>query len=276
MKTVGAITVFLLGVLLFSASFEFPDWGDLNSPASLHVSPYYIEKSLEDTSVPNIVTAVLADYRGYDTMFETAVIFSAGLACFFLLRLPERKVSTAKLYRHLTTGITIRIEKGGHLPEDTGEFERIDSVWVPYDVIISTTSRLVVPFIQLFALYVIAHGHHSPGGGFQGGVIFGAAIILFALSNNLRRTLSRMSERASGLLSSLGVLIYAGVGGLCMVLGAGFLNYRALAPLLGVDQVSARSLGVLFVEIGVGIAVTAVMVWIYYNLSSAGKQDEGL
>lgn len=61
-----------------------------------------------------------------------------------------------------------------------------------------------------------------------------------------------------------------------MVLGAGFLNYSALASLLGVDPVSARSHGILIVEIGVGIAVTAVMVWIYYNLSSAGRQDEGL
>jgi multicomponent Na+:H+ antiporter subunit B len=85
-----------------------------------------------------------------------------------------------------------------------------------------------------------------------------------------------MSERTSGLLSSLGVLIYAGTGILCMFMGAGFLNYSALASLMGVDPVTARSHGILIVEIGVGIAVTAVMVWIYYNLSSAGKQDEGL
>jgi len=231
---------------------------------------------MEDTSVPNIVTAVLADYRGYDTLLETAVIFSAGLACFFLLRVPERKAPKSRFYRHLATDITIRVEKGGRIPDDTREFERIDSAWVPYDVIVNMTCRLVVPFIQLFALYVIAHGHHSPGGGFQGGVIFGAAIILFAVSNNLRRTLRRMSERTSALLGSLGVMIYLCTGMLCMLLGADFLDYSALAPLLGVDPVSARSHGILIVEIGVGIAVTAVMVWIYYNLSSVGKQDEGL
>ena len=276
MKTLGIIAAFCLGGLLFFISFDFPSWGDALSPASQHVSPYYIEHTLEDTSVPNIVTAVLADYRGFDTLFETAVIFSAGLACFFLVRVSERQVPAARFYRHLATGITFRIEKGGRLPEHTGEFERIDSLWVPYDVIISMTCRLVVPFIQLFALYVIAHGHHSPGGGFQGGVIFGAAIILFAISNNLRRTLKRMSERTSALLSSLGVMIYAGTGILCMFLGAGFLNYRALASFFDVDQVAARSDGILIVESGVGIAVAAVMVWIYYNLSSAGKQDEGL
>ena len=276
MKALGLIAAFCLGGLLFYISFDFPGWGDGKSPASIHVSPYYIEHTLEDTSVPNIVTAVLADYRGYDTLFETAVIFSAGLACFFLLRIPEHKAPAARFYRHLATGITFRIEKGGRLPDDTKEFERIDSVWVPYDVIINMTCRLVVPFIQLFALYVIAHGHHSPGGGFQGGVIFGAAIILFAISNNLRRTLKKMSEQTSALLGSLGVIIYAGTGMLCVFLGAGFLNYGALKSLFYADPVAARSYSILMVEIGVGLAVTAVMVWIYYNLSSTGKQDEGL
>ena len=85
-----------------------------------------------------------------------------------------------------------------------------------------------------------------------------------------------MSERTSALLGSLGVMIYAGTGFFCIIMGAAFLNYSSLASLLGVDPISARSLGILIVEIGVGIAVTAVMVWIYYNLSSAGKQDEGL
>lgn len=276
MKALGFIAAFCLGGILLYISTDFPHFGDGTSPASQHVSPYYIEHTMEDTSVPNIVTAVLADYRGYDTLFETAVIFSAGLACFFLLRVPERQAPVARFYRHQATGITLRIEKGGRLPENTEEFERIDSVWVPYDIIVTMTCRLVVPFIQLFALYVIAHGHHSPGGGFQGGVIFGAAIILYAISNNLRRTLKRMSEKTSALLSSLGVLIYAGTGMLCIFLGAGFLNYSALASFLGVDPITARSHGILIVEMGVGIAVTAVMVWIYYNLSSAGKQDEGL
>lgn len=276
MRRLGLIAVIVFGGLLFSVSFELPDLGDARSPASTHVSPYYIENTLADTSVPNIVTAILADYRGYDTLFETAVIFSAGLACFFLLRIPERKAPKARFYRHLPTGLTLRVEKGGRLPEDTKEFERIDSAWVPYDVIINMTCRLVVPFIQLFALYVIAHGHHSPGGGFQGGVIFGAAIILFAISNNLRKTLGRVSERTSALLGSGGVIIYLATGLVCLFLGAGFLNYGGLSIFPGLDPVSARSYGILIVEIGVGIAVTAVMVWIYYNLASAGRQDEGL
>jgi multicomponent Na+:H+ antiporter subunit B len=255
---------------------EFPGWGDPLSPASTHVSPYYIENSIEDTSVPNIVTAVLADYRGYDTMFETAVIFSAGIACLFLLRRMKRKKTDFRHYRHMATGITLRIEQGGKLHPTAKEFERIDGLWVPYDLIIKTTGRFIIPFIQIFALYVIAHGHYSPGGGFQGGVILGASFILFAISHDLRSALNRMGERLTAFFYTAGVSIYAGTGALCILLGANFLDYSALATILLVDPVAARSYGILIIEIGVGIAVMAVMVILYYNLVSAGKFDEGL
>ncbi len=276
MKTSGLILVIILGSVLIYGSLEFPPWGDPTSPASSHVSPYYIEKSVEDTSVPNLVTAVLADYRGYDTMFETIVIFTAGIACIFLLRRFRRHRSETRLYRHIPTGITLRIDKKGKFPEDSAVFERIDSQWVPHDLIVKTTARLIVPFIQIFALYVIAHGHHSPGGGFQGGVILGAAMILFSIAFNLRSGIQRMTERTTVLLSTLGVFIYACTGVLCMLFGFNYLDYSALAGFLGADPVTARSHGILIVEIGVGIAVMAVMVTLYYNIASAGKQDEGL
>jgi multicomponent Na+:H+ antiporter subunit B len=125
-------------------------------------------------------------------------------------------------------------------------------------------------------LYVIFHGHHSPGGGFQGGVILGASIILFAISTDLRTSISRMNEKLATFFSAAGVFIYAGTGTLCLLLGARFLDYSALATILGVDPVTARSHGILIVEIGVGIAVMGVMISLYYNLSSAGRHDEGL
>jgi multicomponent Na+:H+ antiporter subunit B len=276
LKVIGFITVFLCGFVLVYVTVDFPGWGDPASPASTHVSVYYIEKAMEDTAVPNIVTAVLADYRGYDTMFETAVIYSAGIACFFLLRVFQGIAIESSLYRHVPTGITLRIEKGGKLPEESDDFKRIDSTWVPHDLIIKTSCRFIAPFIQLFALYVIAHGHHSPGGGFQGGVILGASFILFAISNDLRSTIHRLGEKLSAFLCSTGVFIYAGTGAICLLLGANFLDYSALGALLGVDPVTARSHGILIVEIGVGIAVMAVMICLYYILSSEGKLDEGL
>ena len=73
-----------LALMLYATS-GLPDRGDPDAPANTHVSPTYIEKSMEDTKTPNIVTAVLADYRGYDTLGETIVIFAAGLACVLIL-----------------------------------------------------------------------------------------------------------------------------------------------------------------------------------------------
>lgn len=276
MKVIGLIIVILTGSLLIYATVDFPPWADPASPASTHVSPHYIEKTMEETSVPNIVTAVLADYRGYDTMFETTVIFGAGVACFLLLRVFKRQGPDQMLYRHTLTDITIRIKDAKKVPPDLHEFERIDILWTPRDLIITTICRLLIPFIQLFALYVIAHGHHSPGGGFQGGVILGASIILLAISHDLRTALRRMREKVGGLLCATGVFIYAGTGALCLLLGLNFLDYSALASILHVDPVTARSYGILIVEIGVGMAVMATMIWIYNNVSSSGQYDEGL
>jgi multicomponent Na+:H+ antiporter subunit B len=269
------LVVFIGGFLIY-CSLEFPLWGDPHSPASTHVSPYYIENTLKDTSVPNIVTAILADYRGYDTMFETIVIFTAGIACIFLLRTFKTVEPDIRLYRHIPTGITLRIEKGGKYPRDASDFERLDTVWIPYGLIVKTTCRLIIPFIQIFALYVIAHGHYSPGGGFQGGVIMGASVVLFAIAFDLRSALRRMAERLITFLCALGVMIYAGTGVLCMLFKKNYLDYSGFANILGIDPVSARSHAILAVEIGVGIVVMAVMVMLYYILASAGKLDEGL
>lgn len=276
MRTLGILVAALTCALLFYAMGDFPPWADPGSAAHTHVSPRYIEKTMEETSVPNAVTAVLADYRGFDTMFETTVIFAAGVVCFFILRLPKKEGPIFRRYRHTLTGMTIRVKCTRKIPPVLEEFEMIDNLWAPHDLIIKTSCRILVPFLQLFGLYVIAHGHHSPGGGFQGGVILGASMILLAISHDLRTALARMGEKVHALLCPIGVLIYAGTGALCLVLGRDFLDYGALAGILHVDPVTARSHGILIVEIGVGLAVMATMIWIYNNISSRGEYDEGL
>ncbi len=85
-KIAALIVTMMVGAFLFYSTGSFPDWGDPDQPGSRHVSPRYIEKTLAETKVPNAVTSVLADYRGYDTMFETSVIFTAGIAVMMLLR----------------------------------------------------------------------------------------------------------------------------------------------------------------------------------------------
>lgn len=86
MKIFALLAVIITGGLLVYSTFDMPDWGDAGSPPNTHVSPRYIEKTLEETATPNAVTSVLADYRGYDTLGETTVIFTAGIVCIMLLR----------------------------------------------------------------------------------------------------------------------------------------------------------------------------------------------
>ncbi len=91
MKILNLIVVIITGIILIYGTLDMPGWANPNSPASRHVSPRYIKKAANDTATPNMVTAVLADYRGYDTLGETTVIFSAGMACILLLRKRREK-----------------------------------------------------------------------------------------------------------------------------------------------------------------------------------------
>ncbi|MFH1673813.1 MAG: Na(+)/H(+) antiporter subunit B [Pseudomonadota bacterium] len=142
------------------------------------------------------------------------------------------------------------------------------------DVIVKTLSRLLIPFMQIYALYVIAHGHYSPGGGFQGGVILGASIILLVITYGLDNTLRRMTERLNTILCSAGVFIYGGIGLLCLILGGNYLDYAELDQILHVGVAQARSLGILGVEVGVGLAVMAVMISIFFDISTGGLPSE--
>lgn len=246
------LTLILLGVcalLMLRAAGDLPDWADPASPASTHLSPGFIEQAYPAAKTPNIVTVVLADFRGYDTMFETVVVFLAALIIMTVLRRTPRK----------------RRKELPRRPQ-----------WEGRDTVLKGAAQLIIPVMQIFALYVLGHGHYSPGGGFQGGVIFGASFILLALCYNLQFTVKRFQENIVLIGCAGGALLYAGVGALCMAMGYNFLGYAALATLLGSSEAMARSHGILAVEVGVGITVMAVMVSIYYDLASGGDLDEGL
>lgn len=152
----------------------------------------------------------------------------------------------------------------------------LDAHTVGEDLIIKTAVRLMVPFIQLFGLYVIVHGHYSPGGGFQGGVILGAAFILLALAYGLKTSQEFMTVKINAILGNLGAAIFIGVGALCAIFGGLFLDYSALDVLIPLGPVEWRSFGIFLVEVGVGLTVMSIMVLLYWNLSSGGAMDEGL
>jgi len=140
-------------------------------------------------------------------------------------------------------------------------------------VIIRTVVRIMVPFIQLFALYVIMHGASGPGGGFQGGVIFGAAIILYAMIFGISEGKKKMSDALDKILASTGLTIYAGTGLACIIFGGMFLQYGAV-PLIPDNPAEVSKYLIDLVEIGIGITVLAVMVSLFFDVSPPEPEPE--
>ena len=144
------------------------------------------------------------------------------------------------------------------------------------DIIIETLSRFLVPFMQIYSLYVLAHGHGSPGGGFQGGCIFAASFVLLVIAYDIFEAKKRFSEKINGIFCALGVFIYTGIGWLCLLLGGNFLDYGKLSKILPTDPVMARYYGMAGIETGVQITVMAIMVSIFLDLATAGRHEGAL
>ena len=135
--------------------------------------------------------------------------------------------------------------------------------------VLQVVTKMIVPFVLLFALYVQFHGDYGPGGGFQAGVIFAAAFILHGLIFGLQRTRRVVTPGALRVLMSAGVLLYAGTGVLSMLLGGNLLDYDVLAH----DPLHGQHWGIFAVELGVGITVTGVMISLFYNFASRRDID---
>lgn len=130
--------------------------------------------------------------------------------------------------------------------------------------VLQIVTKLLIPFVLLFALYVQFHGDYGPGGGFQAGVIFASAFILHGLIFGLQRTRKVISPNVLRILMASGVLLYAGTGILTMLFGANLLDYDALAH----NPLHGQHWGIFAVELGVGITVTAVMISLFYGFAS--------
>lgn len=138
------------------------------------------------------------------------------------------------------------------------------------DVIVRTIARLMTPFIQLFALYVLMHGHATPGGGFQAGVIMAASFILIAIALGLDEAKDRVRQKARLLMESFGLLNFVIIGIICMVCGGYYLQYTKV-PLLPSSQAVGAIL-ISAVEVGIGITVMAMVTTIFFSMVG-GKHD---
>ena len=228
------VVVVATGAALVYGTLDMPPFGDANNPVHEHVAPRYIEQSPEEIGIPNMVTSVLASYRGFDTLGEVVVVFSAAVGVLALLGI-RRQEDDLNLESGLKEHKVLRI-----------------------------VAKIIIPFVILFALYVQFHGDFGPGGGFQAGVIAAAAFILYALVFGLPLTLEVVKPKFLQFMASAGVLLYASVGLVSMYKGGNFLDYNRLAS----DPVAGQHYGIIVIELGVGITVFAVMLSIFYAFAS--------
>lgn len=139
-----------------------------------------------------------------------------------------------------------------------------------HHVVMRVIAKLVIPGIMLFALYVQFHGDYGPGGGFQAGVIFASAFILYGLVFGVDKARQVAPPWIVTSLVSIGVLIYAGVGIASMFLGGNYLEY---AVFFEHDPAEAQKLGILLVELGVGITVAAVMITLFFMFAGRVERE---
>jgi multicomponent Na+:H+ antiporter subunit B len=234
------IVVFVTAGAILYATFDKPPMGDPEAPVHQHVAPEYFDMTREAVDIPNVVTAVLAAFRGYDTLGEVIVVFTAGIGVLFLIGpgAPKGGVSPS----------------GGDLtPQGLKHHQPLRIV-----------GKIAIPFILLFAFYVQWHGEYSPGGGFQAGALLASAVILYGLLEGENRALAVIPPRVLEAMAAGGALLYGGVGILCMLLGGRFLEYRVLAD----DPVKAQQIGILVIEAGVGVTVAGVLLTIYHAFAA--------
>lgn len=137
-------------------------------------------------------------------------------------------------------------------------------------LVLRVIAKLLIPFILLFALYVQFHGDFGPGGGFQAGVILAAAVIFYAVIFGRRNARKVVPDALVETMVALGVLIYAGVGVAGLLLGGNYLDYFVLDR----DPVVGQHRGIFWVEVGVAITVSAVMLKIFYMFVDRGREEE--
>ncbi|WP_439332644.1 Na(+)/H(+) antiporter subunit B [Shewanella canadensis] len=244
------LVVFITGGMLIYGTLDMPYFGSFEAPVHQHVAPRYINDSMQEVGVPNIVTSVLASYRAFDTLGEVAVIFTAGIGVLSLLSLPLRR----------------RSSRSDQSSDENSEESNKDQMHEQH-MVLRIISKILIPFILLFALYVQFHGDFGPGGGFQAGVIFAAAIILYAMLFGLDKARRVFNQSLIQLIAAIGLLLYASVGVASLFNGGNFLDYNVLAD----DPIAGQHLGILLIELGVGCTVAAVMIIIFFNF--AGRRE---
>lgn len=232
----------LITVLLLTVS-NLPVFGGADNPASNEVVQRYIEDGLAETGAVNIVAGMILDYRAFDTLGESHVLFIAATCVLILLRsdkkMSQKKSSTKK--RHMTEPIQ--------------------------DPILRVAATLLTPFVLIFGIYIVLNGHLSPGGGFSGGAIIGAGLILAANAFGFEQTGKFFTRKTYSIISVSALLFYSAAKSYSFYTGANHIE--SIIP-KGTPGAIVSSGLILPLNICVGLVVACTMYG-FYSLFKKGE-----
>ena len=227
--------------LLLSAVGDLPPFGQADNPVNNEVSARYIEKGVEETGAVNIVGGMILDYRAFDTLGESHVLFVAACAVMLLLKM--------------------NLDKDGRPTREKLDAEADDRKYEPHnDVILQKISNLIVPCLLLFGVYVVLNGHLSAGGGFSGGAIMGSALILYVNAHGITQASKHrlFSYKVFRIVTFCALAFYALAKSYSFFMGA---NHLESGISLGTPG-NILSAGLI---LPLNIAVGVVVAWTMYS-----------
>jgi multicomponent Na+:H+ antiporter subunit B len=233
-----AISLLLILYVLLMGASELPTFGERNNPVHNIVSQRYIRYGSEETGAANIVSAIILDYR-----LSTPLV--KPLYCLSPLGRQPRQCWL------------IPTNKAG---------DNMDSI------IVSVVCRMIIPFIQLYGLYIILHGHLSPGGSFSGGAILGASIILYVLVFGLQGGKKLLTDRTSQLVETLGILWFWLLGWVGILGGSYYLANRSAGFRIGNVGDLFSSGMILLITIGLGLKVASTLASLFFKIAESEEE----
>ena len=241
------LCVSIIGVLLLTVSW-LPRFGASDNPTDNELPERYITQGLQETGAVNIVTGMILDYRAFDTLGESHVLFIAACCVLILLRIDHDKDGKP-------TQVMIAEEQNDRLYEPKN------------DVILQKISFLLVPLAIIFGIYVILNGHLSPGGGFSGGAIIGAALILYLNAFGFQKTERFFTYKTFSRVSFCALLFYSAAKTYSFYMGA---NHLPSGIPLGEPGAILSSGLILPLNICVGLVVACTMYSFYAFFRKGG------
>jgi len=224
-----------------------PQLGNADNPVNNEVSERYIESGIEETGATNFVTGMILDYRAFDTFGESCVLFIATICVQILLRLDDD-----------STNPEVLMQKEKALKDN--KYEPKD------DLILQKISCLLIPLIFIFGIYIILNGHLSPGGGFSGGAVMGAGLILYQNAFGYTKARKFFSKKTFRIITLAALIFYCLAKSYSFFTGANHLESHI--P-LGIPGTILSSGLILPLNICVGLVVACTM-YAFYTLFRKG------